>query len=54
MDKSVHTVSHLAENTGMSPSAYAKQSHPVLGAAAHARKAIAGEAMQVLHKPPAD
>ena len=34
----------------MSPSEYASLPHPVLMAAAHARAAIAGEAMQVLHK----
>ncbi|WP_282099690.1 hypothetical protein [Qipengyuania qiaonensis] len=36
-----------------SPSAYAKLPHSVLAAAAHARMAIAGEAMQVLHRPEA-
>jgi AraC-like DNA-binding protein len=47
-----HFVRHFKRFMGMSPSAYAKQPHPVLGAAAHARKAIAGEAIQVLHRPP--
>lgn len=58
LDSHYHDQAHFVRDfkrfMGMSPSAYAKQSHPVLGAAAHARKEIAGEAMQVLHKPPAD
>lgn len=37
----------------MSPSEYAKLPHPVLAAAAHARMAVAGEAMQVLQQPSA-
>lgn len=36
---------------GMSPREYASRPHPVLAAAAHARMAAAGEAMQALHKP---
>lgn len=36
---------------GMSPRAYAALPKPILGAAAHARAAAAGEAMQGLHKP---
>ena len=35
----------------MSPSEYARLPHPILAAAAHARMAVAGEAMQVLHSP---
>ena len=38
----------------MSPSEYASRPHPVLAAAAHARLAVAGQAMQVLHEPSAD
>jgi AraC-like DNA-binding protein len=36
---------------GMTPSAYAALPHPILGAAAHARNAAVGAAMQVLHAP---
>ena len=36
---------------GMGPREYAKLPHPVLGAAAKARQAVAGEAVQVLHRP---
>ena len=36
---------------GMAPREYARLPHPVLGAAAHARKEVVGEAVQVLHKP---
>lgn len=36
---------------GMSPRAYAVRPKPILGAAAHARAAAAGEAVQGLHKP---
>ena len=58
LDSHYHDQAHFVRDfkrfMGMSPSAYAKQPHPVLGDAAHARKAIAGEAMQVLHKPPPD
>ncbi|MFA6218909.1 MAG: helix-turn-helix domain-containing protein [Erythrobacter sp.] len=57
LDSHYHDQAHFVRDfkrfMGMSPSAYAKLPHPVLGAAAHARKAIAGEAVQVLHKPPA-
>ncbi|QKG71019.1 helix-turn-helix domain-containing protein [Erythrobacter mangrovi] len=56
LDSHYHDQAHFVRDfkrfMGMSPSAYAKLPHPVLGAAAHARKAIAGEAVQVLHKPP--
>ena len=37
---------------GMSPRAYAARPKPILGAAAFARAAAAGEAVQGLHKPP--
>jgi AraC-like DNA-binding protein len=37
---------------GMTPSAYAALPHPILSAAAHARNAAVGAAMQVLHAPP--
>lgn len=36
---------------GMGPREYARLPHPVLGAAAKARQAVAGEAVQVLHRP---
>lgn len=36
---------------GMTPSAYAALPHPILSAAAHARNAAVGAAMQVLHSP---
>jgi AraC-like DNA-binding protein len=36
---------------GMTPSAYAALPHPILSAAAHARTAAVGAAMQVLHRP---
>ncbi len=48
-----HFVRDFKQFMGTSPSKYARQLHPVLGAAVHARKAIAGEAVQVLHRPPA-
>ena len=58
LDSHYHDQAHFVRDfkrfMGTSPSAYAKQPHPVLGAAAHARKAIAGEPTQVLHRPPAD
>jgi AraC-like DNA-binding protein len=38
---------------GMTPSAYARLPHPILAAATHARMAAAGEALQVLNRPPA-
>lgn len=56
LDSHYHDQAHFVRDfkrfMGMSPSEYAHLSHPVLGAAAHARKAVAGEAIQVLHKPP--
>jgi AraC-like DNA-binding protein len=36
---------------GMTPSAYAALPHPILSAAAHARNAAVGAAVQVLHPP---
>jgi AraC-like DNA-binding protein len=57
LDSHYHDQAHFVRDfkrfMGMSPSAYAKLPHPVLGAAAHARMAVAGEAVQVLHKPAA-
>ena len=56
LDSHYHDQAHFVRDfkrfMGMSPSEYARLPHPVLGAAAHARKAVAGEAVQVLHKPP--
>ena len=56
LDSHYHDQAHFVRDfkrfMGMSPSVYAHLPHPVLGAAAHARKAIAGEAVQVLHRPP--
>lgn len=46
-----HFVRDFKRFMGMSPSSYAQADHPVLRAAAKARAAIAGEAMQVLHRP---
>lgn len=46
-----HFVRDFKRFMGMSPSAYAALDHPVLGAAARARLAAAGEAVQVLHRP---
>ena len=55
LDSHYHDQAHFVRDfkrfMTMSPSEYAKLPHPVLMAAAHARTAIAGEAMQVLHKP---
>lgn len=56
LDSHYHDQAHFVRDfkrfMGMGPSEYARLPHPVLGAAAHARKAIAGEAIQVLHRPP--
>lgn len=56
LDSHYHDQAHFVRDfkrfMGMGPSEYARLPHPVLGAAAHARKAVAGEAMQVLHRPP--
>ncbi|MEC7623655.1 MAG: helix-turn-helix domain-containing protein, partial [Pseudomonadota bacterium] len=46
-----HFVRDFKRFMTMSPSDYAKLPHPVLAAAAHARMAAAGQAMQVLHQP---
>lgn len=46
-----HFVRDFKRFMTMSPSEYGKLSHPVLAAAAHARMAVAGEAMQVLQQP---
>lgn len=55
LDSHYHDQAHFVRDfkrfMNMSPSEYAKRPHPVLMAAAHARAAIAGEAMQVLHRP---
>ncbi len=47
-----HFVRDFKRFMGMAPSAYAKLEKPFLVAAARGRMAIAGEAMQALHKPP--
>ncbi|MBX7494483.1 helix-turn-helix domain-containing protein [Qipengyuania sp. 6B39] len=58
LDSHYHDQAHFVRDfkrfMGMSPSTYAKLPHPVLGAATRTRKAIAGEAMQVLHRPPGE
>lgn len=46
-----HFVRDFKRFMGMSPSAYAALDHPVLRAAARARAAAAGEAVQALHRP---
>ncbi|MDE2435713.1 MAG: AraC family transcriptional regulator [Sphingomonadales bacterium] len=46
-----HFVRDFKRFMGMSPSAYAALDHPVLRAAARARAAAAGAAVQVLHRP---
>ncbi len=46
-----HFVRDFKRFMGMSPSAYAALDHPVLRAAARARLAAAGEAVQALHAP---
>ncbi len=46
-----HFVRDFKRFMGMSPSAYAAHDHPVLRAAAQARTAAAGAAVQALHKP---
>lgn len=55
LDSHYHDQAHFVRDFKrfmmMSPREYAKKPHPVLAAAAHARMAIAGEAMQVLHRP---
>lgn len=46
-----HFVRDFKRFMGMSPSAYAALDHPVLRAAARARAAAAGHAVQALHRP---
>jgi len=46
-----HFVRDFKRFMAMSPSSYAGLDHPVLRAAARARAAAAGEAVQVLHRP---
>lgn len=46
-----HFVRDFKRFMGMSPTAYAALDHPVLRAAARARAAAAGEAVQALHRP---
>ncbi len=57
LDYQYHDQAHFVRDfkrfMGMSPSAYAKLDKPILVAAAQARMAIAGEAMQGLHDPAA-
>lgn len=57
LDYQYHDQAHFVRDfkrfMGMSPSAYAKLDKPFLVAAARARMAIAGEAMQALHDPAA-
>ncbi len=48
-----HFVRDFRRFMGMSPSAYARADKPLLAAAAQARKAVAGEAVQGLHAPAA-
>jgi AraC-like DNA-binding protein len=58
LDCHYHDQSHFVRDfrrfMGMSPSAYAKMDKPILIAAARGRMAIAGEAMQGLHRAPCD
>ena len=57
LDTHYHDQAHFVRDfkrfMTMSPSEYARLPHPILAAAAHARMAVAGEAMQVLHSPAA-
>jgi AraC-like DNA-binding protein len=46
-----HFVRDFKRFMGMSPTSYAARDHPVLRAAAQARAAAAGAAVQALHKP---
>jgi hypothetical protein len=46
-----HFVRDFKRFMSMSPSSYAARDHPVLRAAAQARTAAAGAAVQALHKP---
>jgi AraC-like DNA-binding protein len=58
LDCHYHDQSHFVRDfrrfMGMSPSAYARADKPLLVAAAHARMAAAGEAVQGLHAPVAE
>ena len=58
LDQHYHDQAHFVRDfkrfMGMSPSAYAKLDKPILMAAARARMAIAGQAVQALHDPNAD
>jgi len=55
LDAQYHDQSHFVRDfrlfMGMSPSAYARIDKPLLTAAAQARMAVAGEAVQGLHRP---
>ncbi|MEO1219843.1 MAG: helix-turn-helix domain-containing protein [Pseudomonadota bacterium] len=55
LDQQYHDQAHFVRDfkrfMGMSPSAYAKLDKPILMAAAQARMAIAGQAVQALHDP---
>lgn len=58
LDQHYHDQAHFVRDfkrfMGMSPSAYAKLDKPILMAAARARMAIAGQAVQGLHDPKTD
>lgn len=58
LDEQYHDQAHFVRDfkrfMGMGPSEYAKLDKPILMAAAQARMAIAGEAVQVLHDPNRD
>ncbi|MEM6475993.1 MAG: helix-turn-helix domain-containing protein [Pseudomonadota bacterium] len=58
LDYQYHDQAHFVRDfkrfMGMAPSAYSKLEKPLLVAAAQARMATAGQAMQVLHDPAAD
>ena len=58
LDQQYHDQAHFVRDfkrfMGMSPSTYAKLDKPILMAAARARMAIAGQAVQALHDPNAD
>ncbi len=55
LDPQYHDQAHFARDfkrfMGMSAKAYMAQPHPFLGAAVHGRMAMAGAAMQALHRP---
>ena len=58
LDEQYHDQAHFVRDfkrfMGMGPTEYAKLDKPILMAAAQARMAIAGEAVQVLHDPNRD